>query len=138
MASIPVLEWPLAHLLARSMIVRDLVSSASDWEFSGAADLVGAGRDTVGVGSWLAERDGAADPSMVPPPAHEASTATTRLRPVIFMTRGRPTPPRCPVLLPTRPPMHCVLDIGYAPARYRRHSAAAFASSEVESEDPAG
>ena len=42
--------------------------------------------DTVGVGSWLAERDGDAGPSMFPPPAHDVSTAIATAKPAIFMT----------------------------------------------------
>ncbi len=44
------------------------------------------GMDTVGVGSWLAERDGDAGPSMFPPPAHDVSTAIATAKPAIFMT----------------------------------------------------
>jgi hypothetical protein len=74
-----------------------------------AADLVGVGRDTVGVSSWLAERDGDAGPSMFPPPAHDVSTATAAAKPAIFMTSVPNLPPD-PALLHTPNPRcnHCL------------------------------
>ena len=68
-----------------------------------AADLVGVGGDAVGVGSWLAERDGDADPSMFPPPAHDVSTAMAAAKPARFMT-SIPTLPPDPALLYTPTP----------------------------------
>jgi hypothetical protein len=68
-------------------------------EISGrVADLVGLGTDTVGVRSWLAERDGGADPSMVPPPAHDVSKAMATAKPAIF-TASVPALPPDPALL---------------------------------------
>ena len=67
------------------------------------ADLVGVGRDAVGVGSWLAERDGGADPSMFPPPAHDVSTTMATAKPAIFMT-SVPTLSPDPALLRTPTP----------------------------------
>jgi hypothetical protein len=73
-----------------------------------SADLVAVGRDAVGVGNW-AERDGGADPSMLPPPAHDVSTATATAKPAMFLT-SVPTPPPDPALLNTRPPMQRLFD----------------------------
>jgi hypothetical protein len=102
-----------------------------------AADLVGVGRDTVGVSSWLAERDGDAGPSMFPPPAHDVSTATATAKPAI-VTTSVPTPPPDPALLPTLPPRynHC-LKLDKLRPRYRRHIVASFGLSHIGTAQPA-
>ena len=102
------------------------------------ADLVGVGRDTVGVGSGLAERDGDSGTSMVPPPAHEVSTAKTKATPAIFMT-SVPTLPPDPALLPTPTPDTSSTETRYGPAgpQYPRQIVASFGLSHVETEVPA-
>jgi hypothetical protein len=91
-----------------------------------AADLVGVGRDTVGVGSWPAERDGDAGRSMVPPPAHDVNTAMATAEPAIFMT-SVPTLPPDPALLHTpTPDATRVSNWITSGPRYRRHIVASF------------
>ena len=95
---------------------------------------MGVGRDTVGVGSWLAERDGDAGPSMFPPPAHDVSTATAAAKPAIFMTSVPNLPPD-PALLHTPTPDATSVwnEIRFGP-RCWRHIVASVGLSHVETE----